>query len=65
MTPPYLKPGPKIGIVSPARKISREALQPAVECFQKAGFEIVLGKSIFKELNQSAGTEYERPEDFP
>ena len=64
MTPPYLKPGDKIGIVSTARKISREELQPAVECFQKEGFEIVFGKNLFKELNQFSGTDDERTEDF-
>jgi muramoyltetrapeptide carboxypeptidase len=64
MTPPYLKPGDKIGIVSTARKITREELQPAVECFQKEGFEIVFGKNLFKELNQFSGTDDERAEDF-
>ncbi len=64
MTPPYLKPGDKIGIVSTARKISREELQPAVECFEKEGFEIVFGKNLFKELNQFSGTDDERAEDF-
>lgn len=64
MTPPYLKPGDKIGIVSTARKISREELQPAVECFEKEGFEIVFGKNLFKELNQFSGSDDERAEDF-
>ncbi len=64
MTPPYLKPGDKIGIVSTARKITREELQPAVECFEKEGFEIVFGKNLFKELNQFSGTDEERAEDF-
>ncbi len=64
MTPPYLKPGDKFGIVSTARKITREELQPAVECFQKEGFEIVFGKNLFKELNQFSGTDNERAEDF-
>ena len=64
MTPPYLKHGDKIGIVSTARKISREELQPAVACFEKKGFEIVFGKNLFKELNQFSGTDEERAEDF-
>lgn len=64
MTPPYLKPGDKIGIVSTARKISHQELQPAVECFQKEGFEIVFGKNLFKEMNQFSGTDEERAEDF-
>ncbi|MGE0634862.1 MAG: LD-carboxypeptidase [Bacteroidia bacterium] len=64
MTPPYLKPGDKIGIVSTARKITREELEPAVECFEKEGFEIVFGKNLFKEKNQFSGTDEERAEDF-
>lgn len=64
MTPPYLKPGDKIGIVSTARKITCEELQPAIDCFQKEGFEIVFGKNLFKELNQFSGTDDERAEDF-
>ena len=64
MTPPYLKPGDKIGIVSTARKISREELQPAVDCFEKEGLKIVFGKNLFKELDQFSGTDEERAEDF-
>jgi len=64
MRPPYLKPGDKIGIVSTARKITREELQPAVDCFRKEGFEIVFGKNLFKEQNQFSGTDEERTVDF-
>jgi muramoyltetrapeptide carboxypeptidase len=64
MTPPYLKPGDKIGIVSTARKITHEELQPAIACFEKEGFEIVFGKNLFKELNQFSGTDDERAEDL-
>ncbi len=64
MTPPYLKPGDKIGIVSTARKITCEELQPAVDCFHKEGLEIIFGKNLFKELNQFSGTDDERAEDF-
>jgi len=64
MRPPYLKPGDKIGIVSTARKITAEELQPAVDCFKKEGFEIVFGKNLFNEQNQFSGTDEERTEDF-
>lgn len=64
MTPPYLKSGDKIGIISTARKITRDELKPAVECFQKEGFEIVFGENLFKEMNQFSGTDDERAEDL-
>lgn len=64
MTPPYLKPGDKIGIISTARKIAREELQPAVECFEKQGFEIVFGKNLFMQENQFAGPDDARAEDL-
>lgn len=63
-TPEYLKPGDKIGIVSTARKIAREELQTAVDCFTKQGFEIVFGENLFNEQNQFSGTDVERAEDF-
>lgn len=64
MTPPYLKPGDKIGIVSTARKIKLEELQLAVDYFQKLGFEIVFGKNLFLAENQFAGSDDQRAEDL-
>ena len=38
--PPYLKQGDTIAIVAPARKISREALAPAIQLIEKLGFKV-------------------------
>lgn len=64
ITPPYLKKGDKIGIVAPARKISREELRPAIDIFSSWGLEVVLGKNIFNQQNQFSGSDEQRAEDL-
>ncbi|MCX6232271.1 MAG: LD-carboxypeptidase [Bacteroidetes bacterium] len=64
LTPPPLKAGDKIAIISTARKITSEELNPAVDCFYKWGFDVVYGKNLLKEDNQFAGTDKERAEDL-
>ncbi len=62
--PPYLKKGDKIGIVAPARKISKEEIQFAIDAFQKWGLEVVLSKNIFGTENQYSGSDEQRAEDM-
>jgi len=62
--PPYLKKGDKIGIVAPARKITGEELKFSISWWEEKGFKIVLGKNLFAEHHQYAGTDNERTEDF-
>ncbi|OFX25634.1 MAG: LD-carboxypeptidase [Bacteroidetes bacterium GWA2_31_9b] len=64
ITPPYLKPGDKIGIVAPARKIELSEISFAIEVFESWGLKVELGKNIFKTDRQFAGTEKERADDF-
>ena len=63
-TPPSLKPGDKIAIISTARKISQQELAPAVEMFHKWGFDPIDGKNLFRVEHQFAGSEQERAEDL-
>jgi muramoyltetrapeptide carboxypeptidase len=63
-TPPYLKKGHKIGIVAPARKISKEEIQLAIDTFEKWGLEVVLGKNLFGSDNQYSGSDAQRAEDL-
>lgn len=63
-TPPYLKKGDKIGIVAPARKISPEEIQLAIQIFQKWGLRVVLGKNLFESDNQFSGSDIQRTEDM-
>lgn len=64
ITPPKLKPGDKIGIVAPARKIELNEISFAIEVFEGWGLKVELGKNIFKTNHQFAGTEEQRAEDF-
>ncbi|MFZ4740663.1 MAG: S66 peptidase family protein, partial [Bacteroidales bacterium] len=63
-TPPSLKTGDKIAIISTARKISQEELKPAIEMFRKWGFDAVYGRNLFRENHQFAGSDQERTEDL-
>lgn len=60
--PPFLKKGDKIGIIAPARKISKEEIQSAIDIFNAWGLEVVLSKNLFNADNQFSGTENERSE---
>lgn len=64
ITPPYLQKGETIAIVSTARKISKEELQPALNLLESWGFKTVLGKTIGMEENQFAGSDELRAADF-
>ena len=63
-TPCYIKRGDKIGIVSTALRISKEEIYPAVKIFKEWGLEVVLGKHLFEEYNQFAGTDEQRTTDL-
>jgi len=62
--PPYLKRGDKIGIVAPARKISKEEIQFAIDTFEKWGLKVVFGKNLFRNENQYSGSDEQRTEDL-
>lgn len=63
-TPSPLKTGDKIRIVSPAGKVSEKHVFPAVEWLNKQGFRVELGKHVFAEHFQFAGTDNQRLEDL-
>lgn len=62
--PAFLKKGDKIGIIAPARKVSKKDIQPAIRLFNNWGLEVVLGKNLFHQDNQFSGTDAERAEDL-
>jgi len=64
ITPPYLKPGDKIGIVSPARKIPREEVSTAIKMFNEWGLEVVEGDHLYDSYHQYAGNDEARAKDF-
>jgi muramoyltetrapeptide carboxypeptidase len=63
-TPPFLKPGDTIGIVAPARKISKEELAPAIQQMQRWGLQVKTSKNLFGSCNQFSGTDQERLSDL-
>jgi muramoyltetrapeptide carboxypeptidase len=62
--PPFLKPGDKIGIAAPARKVTREELEPAVAIISSWGFEPVFAANLFSSFNQFSGTDHQRADDI-
>lgn len=56
--------GDKIGVISTARKISLEELQPAIETFNSWGLKVMLGKFIFESENQFSGSVTQRAFDL-
>lgn len=60
----YLKKGDTIAIVSPARAIEREKVQPAIRFFEKRGLNVVVGKHAYNVNNQMAGSDAEKAEDI-
>ncbi len=62
--PSFLKSGDKIGIIATARKISQEEVLPAVKMLESWGLEVILGKNLFAENCQFAGTDAQRAQDL-
>ncbi len=52
---PYLHQGSKVAIAAPARKMSREQMQPAIQWLEERGFETVYDDRLFAEYYIFAG----------
>lgn len=64
LRPPYLKPGNTVTILSTARKVTVEEIQPAVKILEGWGLHVLLGKTIGLADNQYAGSDKQRLDDF-
>jgi len=64
ITPPPIKTKSKIRIVSPAGKIRKEHVLPAVDWLEKQGYNVELGEHVFAQHFQFAGTDEERLADL-
>jgi muramoyltetrapeptide carboxypeptidase len=63
--PPSLKPGDRIAIVAPARKVLRNEMQSAIDTLSSWGLEVVLAKNLFSSAHAYlGGTDKERLEDL-
>ena len=63
-TPPWLRKGDCIAIVSPSGTIKREDIQPAVDKLQEWGFRVKVGDSVGKKDFTRGGTDEERASDL-
>lgn len=61
--PPYLKKGDKIGIVSPAKKLTTD-LSKAIGVLTHWGLKIVMAEHVYAAHNQFAGTDEQRRNDL-
>lgn len=65
ITPPFLKPGDKIGIVAPGRKISVEEVSAASAIMQAWGVNVVCSTNLFSKAHgYLAGSDQERISDI-
>ena len=64
ITPAYLIPGDKVGIVATARKVSPEEVEPAIKTIQSWGLEVISGAGLYLAENQFAGNDDQRAADL-
>jgi muramoyltetrapeptide carboxypeptidase len=63
-TPPFLIPGAKIRIVSPAGKCTEEQIMPAVMWMRENGYQVEPGRNIFGQYFQYSGMDQDRLSDL-
>mgnify|MGYP002713338979 CR=1 FL=1 len=64
ISPNYLQKNDTVAIVSTARKITLQEINPAIKLLENWGLKVIIGKTIGLEENQFAGSEKERINDF-
>ncbi|MDX1830069.1 MAG: LD-carboxypeptidase [Lutibacter sp.] len=64
ISPNYLQKQNTVAIVSTARKITLQEIEPAIKLLESWGLKVIVGKTIGLEENQFAGSEKERINDF-
>lgn len=62
--PPYLKKGNTIGIVCTSGYMPLENAQTCIKVLKKAGYNVVLGKTVGNQSNYFSGTDEERLHDL-
>jgi len=64
ITPRYLKSGDTVGIIAPAKKISREEISAFVKLLESWGLKCRFGNNLFSEYHQFSGSDEKRAADF-
>ena len=62
--PPYLDQGDTIGIIAPARKVTREEVEPAITLLQEWGYRVREGKNLYGAYRQFSGRDDLRASDL-
>ena len=60
----YLSEGDTVAIVSPARAIQRELVEPAVSFLERNGLKVLIGENVYNVHHQMAGTEEDKVTDI-
>ncbi len=64
ITPPYLKSGDKIRLISPGSRIDSVIVDSGVELLKSLGFNVEVGKYTLSSFNQYSAKEEERAQDL-
>lgn len=64
ITPPFLKKGDTVAIVSTARKNLEDNLKPSIDLLESWGLKVKIGSTIGLNYHQLAGTDEQRAADF-
>ncbi|HCT29505.1 MAG TPA: LD-carboxypeptidase [Bacteroidales bacterium] len=64
ITPSSLKPGDRIGIIAPARKVTQQEIHSAIKFLNGKGFMVKTSAHLYASHHQFAGTEEQRATDF-
>ncbi len=62
--PRFIQEGATIGIVAPAGKIDRDAVEASKDFLHQLGYKVALGENVFSSFNQFAGKDESRASDF-
>lgn len=63
-TTKFLSKGSVVRIISTARKVSPTEVEPAIKVLKSWGLEVQLGRNLYAEHNQFAGTDDQRLQDL-
>jgi muramoyltetrapeptide carboxypeptidase len=64
IAPLPLKPGNKIGLIAPSRKVTSQHVEGTTRLLEEWGYQVVLSQNVYKAEHQFAGTDLERANDF-
>lgn len=64
LKPPFLQPGDKVALVSPAGNVAAASIEPSVKIIEDWGLCPVVGKNALSKYGYFAGTDEQRLEDM-